>query len=169
MRGRHPEKELIPYLRGELTGESRDRVRAHLTACGACLEQSAALSKTLDSIARKVAELPLPDWTSYRRELRLKLNARQVSSTGWWRWAALGGSLVGAAVAALAIFSVYPAHRTTLTTPAVEQLALADVNVDLLRNYTVVEDMEMLEHYDVIEHLDELQDATSQIPAVRPL
>ncbi|HZP45564.1 MAG TPA: zf-HC2 domain-containing protein [Candidatus Binataceae bacterium] len=159
MFGRHPQYELIPYLRGELDHAARERVANHLHECAACAAQLDAAARALQLLARQLQDLPTPEWTAYRRELRVKLAERQAQSRPWWRLGAVWGSLATAGIAAALLVALNLNHRAPLETPPVEQLALADANVDLLRNYPVVERMDMLENYDVIEHLDELQGA----------
>lgn len=168
MFGRHPTYDLIPYLRGELKGHKLRHVEDHLGTCRACADETAALAQTLKLIARQLEGLPTPDWTEYRRELRLRLAGRQ-EQRSWWRLGVIWGPLAAAGVAALVLLSLNMMHAEETVTPAVEQLALADANVDLLRNYPVVERMDMLENYDVIEHLDELQKAPAQSAQARPL
>jgi len=84
----HPETELIPYLRGELSADERARVGAHLEGCAQCRASADASSAILTSLARVVDEVRDPDWTAYRAELTRKLRARQAGSAtlrGRWR------------------------------------------------------------------------------------
>jgi hypothetical protein len=97
-------------------------------------------------------------------ELRLKLERRIEAPSRWWRpglaWTSLATAAVGIAALILAL-SMRPSSQGT--TPEVDQFAMEQpseaVDVGLLRNYAVVEQLDLLEDYDVIEHLDELPTA----------
>lgn len=156
----HPETDLVPFVRGELNAGDRDRVQHHLEGCAQCRESMDALAATMESVSMRLEELPTPEWSAYRRELRLKL-AHRIESR-WWRrprlvWASLVTAAVGFAALLLAL-SMRPASN--LMTPGVDQLAMEQpteaVDVGLLRDYPVVEQLDLLENYDVIEHLDQL-------------
>ena len=152
MFARHPETLLIPHLRGELDAAARARVEAHLRGCPRCRTEADGLSGALDRLRQQVGDLPTPAWTSYRADLRRKLAARAHRAPVWRRPLLVWTSFAAAGVAALAVFTLVATQRG----PNVDQLALADVDVGLLRSYPVVEKMDLLENYDVIEHLDEL-------------
>ncbi len=172
MAGNHPEIELIPYLRGELSADERTRVAAHLEGCADCRESAAAASAILSRLAKAVDDVREPDWANYRGELGRKLRAAQASrgpARGRW-WADLQLPVFGwpsmamatAAVAVLALAIVMHRGAGGVQLPGVDQLELqqelssADADVGLLANYRVVEHLDLLENYDVIEHLDEL-------------
>jgi anti-sigma factor RsiW len=157
MFAKHPEALLIPHLRGELEGAARARMEEHLRGCAQCRAQRDQLSAGLDAIRQQVAELLAPDWTAYRTELRRKLAAREENrARSWWRPATLvWASIAAAGVTAVLVLSAVSLHRG----PNVEQLELGDADVGLLRNYSMVEKIELLENYEVIEHLDELSPA----------
>ncbi len=159
----HPESNLIPYLRGELSGREHDRIESHLGGCPECRAQADALAETLRLVARQVEQLPVPEWTRYRAELRSKLAARETCSRCWWHPTLVWGSMTAAAVAAVALVTLTALYRRgTGTPPMVDQLAFEDVmsrtDVGLLRNYPMVEQLDMLDNdnYEVIAHLDEL-------------
>ena len=169
----HPETELIPYLRGELSADERARVGAHLEGCAQCRESADASLAILSNLARAVDAVREPDWADYRGELRRKLRASQAQRAGVggrWRWrrADLRLPVFGwpsmamgaAAVAVLAIAIVIHRGSGTVSAPGVDQLELqqdlSSADVGLLANYHVVEHLDLLENYDVIEHLDEL-------------
>jgi anti-sigma factor RsiW len=169
----HPETELIPYLRGELSADDRARVGAHLEGCAQCREAAETSSAILSNLARVVEGVRDPDWAEYRGELKRKLRASQASSAsmrGRWRWRredlrlpTFGWPSItmgAAAVAVLAIAIVMHRGSGSLPGPGVDQLELqqelSSADVGLLANYHVVENLDLLENYDVIEHLDEL-------------
>lgn len=169
MAGSHPETELVPYLRGELSPDERARVGEHLEGCAQCREAAKASSAILSNLARVVDEVREPDWAQYRGELKRKLREAQAGRERvrgpWWKdlrppvfgWPSMAIGAVAVAVLAIAIVI----HRGAgLHAPSVDQLELqqelSSADVGLLANYRVVEHFDLLENYDVIEHLDEL-------------
>lgn len=166
----HPDLDLVPYIRGELSADERARVERHLEDCARCRETAASSSAILAQVSRALDEVRAPDWNAYRAELHRKLADRdgrgRVDKKRWWpsqlrlpviRWPAM--ALAGAAVALLAIAIVM--HRGPGTeAPGVEELAMeqemSGADVGLLANYRVVEHLDLLENYELIEHLDEL-------------
>ena len=166
----HPDTEIVPHLRGELSAEERARVGAHLEGCAQCRESADASAAILSNLARVVDHVGEPDWVEYRGELRRKLRNAQASRGRvrerlWadlqrpaisWPSAALGA----AAVAVLALAIVMHRGAASSNAPGVDQLELqqelSSADVGLLANYHVVEHLDLLENYDVIEHLDEL-------------
>jgi len=171
----HPDTQIVPYLRGELSADERARVGAHLEGCAQCRESADASAAILSNLARVVDDVREPDWSEYRGELKRKLRARQASSAnvrGRWRrlqedlrlpvpifsWPSM--ALGAAAVAVLALAIVMHRGAGTSQAPGVDQLELqrelSSADVGLLANYHVVEHLDLLENYDVIEHLDEL-------------
>ena len=166
----HPETEIVPYLRGELSAAERARVGAHLEQCADCRESAKASAAILSHLARAVDDVREPDWGDYRDELRRKLRAAQASGGRvrgrWWadlqlpvlRWPSI--AMGAAAVAVLAIAIVVHRGAGGPQAPEVDQLELqqelSSADVGLLVNYRVVEHLDLLENYDVIEHLDEL-------------
>jgi|SRR5208282_1194707 len=166
----HPETEIVPYLRGELSAAERARVEAHLQGCADCRESAQASAAILSDLARAVDDVREPDWADYRAELKRKLRAVQASRGQvrgrWWadlqlpvfRWPSM--AMGAAAVAALAIAILVHRGAGGLQAPGVDQLELqqelSSTDVGLLANYRVVEHLDLLENYEVIEHLDEL-------------
>ncbi len=166
MAGLHPETELVPYLRGELSAEERARVGAHLEGCAQCREAAKASSAILSNLARVVDDVREPDWTEYRGELRRKLREAQAGSASvrgrrWTRpvfdWPSMA---IGAAAVAVLAIAIMIHRGAGPNAPSVDQLELqqelSSADVGLLANYHVVEHLDLLENYDVIEHLDEL-------------
>ncbi len=156
----HPETALVPYLRGELSAEEGEPLRAHLEGCARCREELASAESVMRELARRIGQIPEPDWAVYQSQLRRKINARrQGAPVRRWRpglaWASLATAAVATAAIVLAL-ALLPGPRA----PAVDQLevegALADADIGLLRDYPVVEHLDLLENYDVIENLDQL-------------
>ena len=171
MAATHPETALVPFIRGELSGAERDRIAHHLDDCGRCREAAESFQSLLAELPARVEELPTPEWTMYRAQLRRKLAARLEPRLRWWQtglgWASL--ATAGAALAALVLWFAIPGFHAPA--PAVDELALEQpmdvADVGLLRNYAVVERLDLLENYDVIEHLDEIKPAPQGGNAVR--
>ena len=173
MAGIHPETELIPYLRGELSADDRARIATHLDGCAQCRQSAEASSSILSNLEQMVEGVRDPDWTEYRAGLKRKLRARQASSATMrgrlqrmredLRLPTFGWPSMATAVAAVAVLAIaVVTHRGagSLPAPGVDQLELqqelSSTDVGLLANYHVVENLDLLENYDVIEHLDEL-------------
>jgi anti-sigma factor RsiW len=159
MWSRHPETALAPYLRGELGIEESKRLQTHLEGCARCRDGLASAEAVMQEIALRVGQIPEPDWTAYHYQLQRKLNARVGERVRRWRPGLAWASLATAAVATSAIILAF-ALSSGPRAPAVDQLevegALADANIGLLRDYPVVEHLDLLENYDVIENLDQL-------------
>ena len=152
MAGIHPETELIPYLRGELSADERARVGAHLEGCAQCRQSAEASSAIMSNLAQVVEGVRDPDWAEYRAGLKRKLRARQASSAGVaGRWRRMredlrlpvfGGwpsmAIGAAAVAVLAIAIVMHRGSGSSQAPAVDQLELqqelSSADVGLLAN-----------------------------------
>ena len=164
MREKHPQTEIAPYLRGDLSAAERDRLASHLARCDRCRADADAYAAVLKTIAADAARIPAPDWRAYRAELHRKLAARRnlvpgVPSRSWnqrLRWASIGTAVAAAAV--LLFLTILPHPQPGA--PSVDQMAMEDAmggaDIGLLRNYPVVEHLDLLENYDVIEHLDEV-------------
>ncbi len=155
----HPEIALIPYLRGELDAGERADVARHLAQCPQCRESADSFAALLAQLPSRIDELPAPEWTAYRAELRRKLAAREEAHP-WRRAGTLWASLVvGSALAAVLLLS-FLVPWSAREAPPMEQFAMeqqiGSVNVDMLRDYPVLEHLDLLENYDVIEHLHEL-------------
>ena len=179
MIARHPETALVPYMRGELEGEERARVARHLEDCPSCRQAVGDAAAALGELVRRVEEIPPPDPVIYRAQLHRKLDARQRAGAGggaeprWWRRPRIVGLSIGAlgAVAA-ALLLIFTMHQGAgVAPPPLDQLAAQDAamqvgtmqeaamtgaDVGLLRDYPMVEHLDLLENYDVIAHLDDV-------------
>jgi predicted anti-sigma-YlaC factor YlaD len=170
---RHPETALVSYLRCELSGEEQTSVARHLESCASCREAAEGAAAAIRELARRVQDVPAPDPASYRAELYRKLDTRgELAARGnaeprWWRRRIVGFSLgsLGAAVAALILIFVMR-QGARVAPPSIDQLAMQEgtmrdaaltgADVGLLRDYPMVEHLDLLENYDVIAHLDEV-------------
>lgn len=157
----HPESTLLPYLAGELSGDERRRLKTHLETCGRCRESIDASAEIMRAIAREGESLREPDWNVYRAQLRRRLAARQEPRPRWWRreivWPVIA---TGVATAAILIALTVSNRLRGPAMPPVDQFAMEGAmngtDVGLLRNYQVVDHLDLLENYDVIENLDQL-------------
>jgi anti-sigma factor RsiW len=162
MESRHPETELIAYLKDELAAPARETVARHLDGCAACRDTLAAFRKLLDGVA---ATAPPPvQWARYRAELRVRLEAETGRRRGWawWRRPLPVAVSAGLAAAVLAVVVLAPsAWREERRARTVEGLsgfeeAMLGTRLDMLRQYPVVERLDLLEDFDVIRQLDGL-------------
>ncbi len=53
---RHPEADLLPYLRGELSADERHRLERHLAGCALCRESIDSSAAILRAIADDMRE-----------------------------------------------------------------------------------------------------------------
>jgi anti-sigma factor RsiW len=179
---RHPDTALVPYVRGELTGEEGARVARHLEGCASCREAADSAAAAMRELALRVEAVPAPDAAIYRAELYRKLNARAeagVRGNAGARWRQpriVGFSLGGFVAAAAALMLIFVTHRGAwvaalpqVAVPPMDQLAtqagtmqeaaMTGADVGLLRDYAMVERLDLLENYDVIAHLDQVSPA----------
>lgn len=156
----HPETELIPFLRGELAPADHERVAAHVAACAECRTAIEESRRVLDALATRRAEPPAPDWGRYQAELRGKIAAGP--RRRWW--ARPVPTLAAAAVLCVGILAgvrglqLVSEETRPAETIAMDEAALG-AQLPLLREYRVVERLDMLEDLDVIRQLDRLNGA----------
>ena len=161
MDSRHPETELIAYLKDELAPASRETMTRHLDGCAECRDTLAAFRKLLDGVAATAA--PPVQWPRYRAELRLRLEAdADRRRFAWWRRPLPVAVSAGLAAAVIALVILAPSAwrddrhaRTAEGLNGFEEVVLG-TRLDLLRQYPLVERLELLEDLDVIRQLDGL-------------
>ncbi len=152
----HPEIELIPFLRGELAPADRARVAAHVAACEECRRATEESRAVLAALAARQPAAPPVDWGDYQAELRGRVEARPRR-----RWYARPVPTVAAAfvIAATVLLGVRGVQQLT-ERPGADIVALEETalgtQLPLLREYPVVERLDMLEDLEVIRHLDRL-------------
>src|SRR5271155_4236560 len=109
MAANHPDTALVPFIRGELAAIERERVAGHLEGCLQCRQEAESLQSLLTELSVRIDELPTPNWTAYRAQLRRKLAARTQPRARWWSgsfgWASLAAA---AATAAIAVWLFLP-------------------------------------------------------------
>jgi hypothetical protein len=153
----HPETDLVPYLRGELSAADHTRVADHVRACAECARFLDDARDVLGELARGMPSPPEPDWGRFRAELRARLPARPASDArfGWWRRPV--PLLAAAALASVLLVLAFEGSRLAMRDEplAIEDTVLAR-RLDLLEQYPVVERLDLLEDLEVIGHLDRL-------------
>ena len=152
---RHPDTDLVPYLRGELPPAERERVARHLEECPDCKQDTELLRDLLGNLAHAIGEPPEISWPRYRAELRAKLEARR-ALVPWWRRSmplALSASLAGA----LLLVAVWGGRELSKSPDAIgpEELAIGS-ELGLLQEIRTVERLDLLEDFEVISNLDSL-------------
>jgi anti-sigma factor RsiW len=152
---RHPDTDLVPYLRGELPPAERERVARHLEECPDCKQDTELLRDLLGNLAQAIGEPPEISWPRYRAELRAKLEARR-ALVPWWRRPmplALSASLAGA----LLFVAVWGGRELTKSPDAIgpEEVAIGS-ELGLLQEIRTVERLDLLEDLEVITNLDRL-------------
>lgn len=154
---RHPETELIAYLKDELSPASRETVTRHLDGCAECRDALAAFRTLLDGVA--ATEAPPVHWARYRAELRLRMEAEAGRRRAWWQRPLPMAVSAGLAAAAIAVIVLAPSawrdERRAESLNGFEEVVLG-TRLDLLRQYPVVEQLDLLEDLDVIRQLDRL-------------
>jgi anti-sigma factor RsiW len=152
---KHPDTDLVPYLRGELTPADRERVARHLEECPDCRQDTELLRDLLGHVARSIGQPPELNWARYRAELREKLEARRGRRAWWWRPAPL--ALSASLASALLLVAVWSGRQMlTGSEPFTVEEAAIGRQLGLLQEYEVVERLDLLEDLDVIRDLDGL-------------
>jgi anti-sigma factor RsiW len=161
--GWHPETDLVPFLRNDLPESARHRVSQHLDACRRCRATLTAYQALLEGLREGTPAPPALDWGRYQADLRARRAARTAMptrrSSAWVR--RVGGPVtVAAGVAAAAALLLIVHGDKSRPLPEAPVVPIADLVVasrlDLLRQYPMVERLELLQDLDVIRHLDEL-------------
>jgi len=152
---RHPDTDLVPFLRGDLPPAERDRVARHLEECPDCRQDAEQLRDLLGDLARSMGQPPTVQWARYRAELREKLEARR-GRRAWWSRPmplAVSASLAGV----LLVVAVWGGREMSRgTDPLSPDEAVIGHELGLLQEFQTVERLDLLEDLDVIGDLDGL-------------
>jgi anti-sigma factor RsiW len=149
----HPGSDLVAFLSGELTGKAHDRVARHLAVCPTCRGERDDFRRALDGLRNSLPAPPPVHWARYRAELRRKIEARH-EPRGWWRWPvplALSAGLAGILLLLATHGGFRPAERADVM--AFDEAAIAP-RLELLRNYQLVERLDLLEDFDILRSLN---------------
>lgn len=152
---RHPETDLVPYLRGELPPAERERVARHLEECPDCKQDTELLRDLIGNLAHFVGQPPEVNWARYRAELREKLETRR-ARIAWWRQPAplaLSASIAGV----LLFLAVWGGREISKTPDAIgpDEIVMAQ-DLGLLQELPTVERLDLLEDLEVLRNLDGL-------------
>ncbi len=152
---RHPETDLLPYLRGELPPAERERIARHLEECPDCRQDTDLLRDLLGDLARAIGEPPTVNWARYRAELRAKLEERRAQVV-WWRRPmplTLSASLAGV----LLFVAVWGGREISRPAdPLSPDEAVMGQELGLLQDLRTVERLDLLEDLEVLRNLDGL-------------
>ena len=161
---RHPDDALSAYVAGSLAEDERASVERHLADCAACRAAVADFRLLLDQLAATAPAPPEIAWPRYRAELRARREARADASRGirawtgsrarWLRPAPLAASTAVAAACAILLYVAVGA-RPPADLASMEADGLAS-RIEMIDNYRVVEQLDLLEDLDVIRNLDRL-------------
>lgn len=152
---RHPDNDLVPYLRGELPPAERERVARHLEECPDCKQDTEVLRDLLGNLAHAIGQPPEVSWARYRAELREKLDARR-ERIAWWRRPlpmALSASLAGV----LLFVAVWGGRQISKNGEVIgPDEAVMGQELGLLQDLRTVERLDLLEDLEVLRNLDGL-------------
>jgi anti-sigma factor RsiW len=152
---RHPDDDLVPYLRGELSPAERERVSRHLEECPDCRQDTELLRDLLGNLAHAIGPPPAVNWARYRAELRDKLDARRQRIV-WWRRPmplALSASLAGV----LLLVAVWGGRELSRSgDPIGPDEVVMGQEFGLLQDLRTVERLDLLEDLEVLRNLDGL-------------
>ena len=152
---RHPDTDLVPYLRGELPPAERERVAQHLEECPDCKQDTELLRDLLGNLSHAIGQPPAVSWARYRAELREKLEARR-AQVRWWRRPmplAVSASLA----AALLLVAVWGGRELSKSPDSLgpDEVVIGR-ELGLLQEFRTVERLDLLEDLEVISNLDRL-------------
>lgn len=164
MDSRHPETDLIAYLKDELPRPSRETVTRHLDGCAECRATLADFRTLLAGLAQHPVPGQPVAWPRYRAELRRRLESQAGPRRwAWWQRPLPLAVSAGLAAAVLVLVVLGPsAWRDERRPRGVEGLngfeeVVLGTRLDLLREYPIVERLDLLEDLDVIRQLDGLE------------
>jgi len=151
---KHPTTELIAYLTETLSPEERAGIEAHLATCADCRRERDGFATVLADLRRSLPTASEPHWGRWRAELRGRLEAQQ-SRRRWLRPLPMA---LSAALAAGLLAVVWIGHERQAPRPelaAMEEVAVGG-RLELVREYPVLERLDLLEDLELIHDLDRL-------------
>lgn len=152
----HPDAELTAFVTGGLSPAERARVAAHLDDCAGCRQTVEESRAVLTALASEIPAPAPPDWGRYRAGLWARL---QPPAPRWW--ARPLPAIVAAGVAtAVLLVAVYGLDRRPGELATMEETMLG-ARLPLLRQYRVVERLDLLEDLDAVRYLDRFGDGGS--------
>jgi anti-sigma factor RsiW len=152
----HMQENLIVYLDGKAAPAARRQVEEHLAACPACRERAEQFS----ALWRALDEVPgLSPSPSFDAAVRQRV-AAEPHRASWWSWLTPSPRLAVAATV-LVVFSVWlssqrPGPQPPMTSPAPQSIEA---------EFSMIQDLPVLEDYDVVASFDALSELSVQAPA----
>jgi anti-sigma factor RsiW len=150
----HPTTELIAYVTQSLPPEERAGIEAHLAACADCRRERDEFAAVLADLRGSLPTAPEPHWGRWRAELRARLETRP-ARVRWFRPVPMA---LSAALAAGLLAVVWIGQERQVLRPewaAIEEVAVGQ-RLELVRDYPVLERLDLLEDLDLIHDLDRL-------------
>ena len=147
------DERLIPYLDGQLAGNERREMEAHLAACTACrrrADEFRAVTGLLD-------ELPVIE-PSPVFDARVRARVAAAPRVNWWAWLTPSPRVAFAATFLL-MLTLWTASRPTEDDPYNHRDRTAD------EDFRMIRDLPVLEDYDVLSNFEPLADLPEQPPA----
>jgi predicted anti-sigma-YlaC factor YlaD len=155
MAGTHPEGEIIPYLKGELSAADRERVSQHLDGCPECRETLEAAREVFALLSRSGPEPPALHWGSYRAELLARLDQRR-RRWGLWQWRPAAVAAVVAAVALVLVVQPFGRERGGSGDLGRYEETVMGQRLEIVKQSALLERLDLFEDLEVIGNLDGL-------------
>jgi anti-sigma factor RsiW len=151
---KHLTTELIASLDDTLAPGERAEVEAHLASCADCRRERDDFVAMLVDLRGSLPAAPEPHWGRWRAELRARLEARPARPRRLRPLPmALSAALAAGLVAVVWISGERQSPRSELG--AMEEVAVGG-RLELVREYPLLERLDLLEDLEVIDQLDRL-------------
>jgi predicted anti-sigma-YlaC factor YlaD len=154
MAGTHPETEIVPYLKDELSVAAHERVARHLEECPDCRETLEAAREVFALLARSAPEPPALHWGRYQAELRARRDRRHRWSLWQWKPAAVAAAVAVAAI----VLVVQPFGRDRGGSSDLGRFeeAVMGQQLEIVKQSALLERLDLFEDLEVIGNLDGL-------------
>jgi anti-sigma factor RsiW len=156
--GSHPEREIVPYLNGELTGADHERVARHLEACPDCRQTAETAREVLDLLSRAMPGPPPLHRARYLAEVRERIERRRPAGpvTWWRRPLPIGVSAALAAAVLVLALETGVRERGAVSDPGLDDEVVLGQRLQISEDSPLLERLDLLEDLDVIRNLDGL-------------
>ena len=151
----HMQEHLIAYLDGKAAPAARREVEEHLAACPACRERAEQFRALWGALDEVPALSPSP---SFDAAVRRRV-AAEPHRAGLWAWLTPSPRLALAATA-LVVFSVWLSSQR----PGPQPIASAAPQ-SIEAEFSMIQDLPVLEDYDVVASFDALAELPVQQPS----
>jgi len=158
MAGAHPENEIVPYLKGELTGADRERVGHHLEACPDCRQTAETVREVFDLLSRAMPVPPPLHRARYLAEVRERIEGRRPGGfvTWWRRPLPIGVSAALATAVLVLILQTGVRERGVVSDLGPYEEVVLGQRLQISEDSALLERLDLLEDLDVIRNLDGL-------------